>query len=208
MAILKKGLRGEPVRRLQLKLGVEADGIFGPGTEKALKEYQKAHDLAVDGVAGPDTFAQMGLHELILIKPGSRGELVKKLQKALNIGADGVFGPGTEKALRQFQQEKGLEADGIAGPATLAKMEIFKEITPETVAQSVIPENFLQLFPWMNPQTTPAVAKVETPVIAKVEAPVTPKVEVPVIAKEEIEGEGKEEKPGNSIWDTVKHWKG
>jgi murein L,D-transpeptidase YcbB/YkuD len=30
MAILKKGLSGEPVKRLQSKLGVEADGVFGP----------------------------------------------------------------------------------------------------------------------------------------------------------------------------------
>jgi hypothetical protein len=34
MAILKKGLSGEPVRRLETKLGIEADGTFGPGTEK------------------------------------------------------------------------------------------------------------------------------------------------------------------------------
>jgi len=32
MAILKTGLSGEPVRRLQVKLGVEADGAFGPNT--------------------------------------------------------------------------------------------------------------------------------------------------------------------------------
>ena len=41
MAILKKGLAGEPVRRLQAKLGVTADGQFGPGTETALKDWQK-----------------------------------------------------------------------------------------------------------------------------------------------------------------------
>ena len=40
MAILKKGLSGEAVRRLQTKLGVKADGEFGPNTEKALKEWQ------------------------------------------------------------------------------------------------------------------------------------------------------------------------
>ena len=38
MAILSKGLAGEPVRRLQAKLGVEADGDFGSNTEKALKD--------------------------------------------------------------------------------------------------------------------------------------------------------------------------
>ena len=40
MSLLKRGLRGEPVKLLQKALGVEADGIFGPGTEKALRDYQ------------------------------------------------------------------------------------------------------------------------------------------------------------------------
>jgi murein L,D-transpeptidase YcbB/YkuD len=40
MAILRKGTSGEPVKRLQAKLGVETDGEFGSNTEKALKEWQ------------------------------------------------------------------------------------------------------------------------------------------------------------------------
>jgi len=61
MSILKRGLAGEPVKILQAKLEVPADGEFGPGTETALKAYQQKHGLKVDGIAGPDTFAQMGL---------------------------------------------------------------------------------------------------------------------------------------------------
>src|SRR5882762_301758 len=100
MSILKRGLDGEPVKILQQKLGVTADGQFGPGTEKALKDYQQNHGLAVDGIAGPDTFAQMGLYELVLLMPGSRGPTVKKMQEALGIAADGQFGPGTAKAVK------------------------------------------------------------------------------------------------------------
>jgi len=136
MSILKRGLSGDPVKVLQAKLGVTADGIFGPGTETALKDYQKKHGLAVDGVAGPDTFAQMGLYELVLLAPGSVGEAVKKLQLALGIAADGRFGPATQKALREFQAKNGLDADGLAGPATLAKMSNFKEMTAEVVTKS------------------------------------------------------------------------
>ena len=68
MAILKRGMAGEPVRRMQVKLGVDADGAFGPGTEAALKSYQQENELQVDGIAGPDTFAHMGLHELVLLR--------------------------------------------------------------------------------------------------------------------------------------------
>jgi peptidoglycan hydrolase-like protein with peptidoglycan-binding domain len=136
MSILKRGLSGEPVKVLQTKLEVTADGIFGPGTETALKDYQKKHGLLVDGVAGPDTFVQMGLYELVLLAPGTVGESVKKLQQALGVTADGRFGPATQKALRDFQGKNGLDADGLAGPATLAKMSGFKEMTAEVVKKS------------------------------------------------------------------------
>jgi len=139
MAILKRGLAGEPVKVLQQKLGVPTDGEFGPGTEAALKKYQQEHGLSVDGVAGPDTFVQMGLYELILLKVGTSGETVKKVQQALGVTADGQFGSGTEKAVEDFQRKNGLAADGVAGPATLAKMSIFKEITPAVVQKSQMP---------------------------------------------------------------------
>jgi peptidoglycan hydrolase-like protein with peptidoglycan-binding domain len=139
MAILKKGLSGEPVKRLQSKLGVEADAVFGSATEKALKDWQAKNGLAADGIAGPDTFMAMGLYELVLLKEGTRGQAVKKLQEKLGVGADGQFGTGTEKALRDYQAKNGLAADGMAGPATLAQMKLFKEITADTVKSSQIP---------------------------------------------------------------------
>ncbi len=139
MSVLKPGLSGEPVNILQAKLGVTADGKFGPATETALKTYQQQHGLKVDGIAGPDTFAQMGLYELILLKPGTSGEAVKRLQQALGVTADGQFGPGTQKALREFQSKNGLDADGLAGPATLAKMSVFKEMTADIVKKSEVP---------------------------------------------------------------------
>jgi peptidoglycan hydrolase-like protein with peptidoglycan-binding domain len=64
---------------------------------------------------------------------------VKKLQQALGVTADGQFGSGTEKAVKDFQQKNGLAADGIAGPAMLAKVSIFKEITPAVVQKSQLP---------------------------------------------------------------------
>ena len=141
MAVLRKGTSGEPVKRLQAKLGVEADGEFGSNTEKALKEWQAKYknSLTPDGIAGPDTFMAMGLYELVLLKEGTRGDAVKTLQEKLGVAADGQFGPGTEKAVSDYQQKNGLVADGMAGPATLAHMKLFKEITDETVKASQVP---------------------------------------------------------------------
>ncbi len=137
MAILKRGLSGEPVRRLQAKLGIEADGAFGPNTEKALKDWQSKNGLSADGIAGPDTFLAMGLYELVLLKQGTRGDSVKKLQEKLGIKADGQFGSGTEKAVREYQQKNALTVDGLAGPATLAHMKLYKEITADTVGKAI-----------------------------------------------------------------------
>ena len=141
MSILKRGLSGAPVARLQRKLGIKDDGIYGAGTEKAVKEAQAKHGLAADGIAGPDTFAALGLNDLILLRVGSRGAQVKKLQEGLGIDADGKFGAGTRKAVMEFQEKHGLDADGLAGPETLAKMDTFDEITENTVAMARVQED-------------------------------------------------------------------
>jgi lysozyme len=49
-------LRGEDVKRLQARLEILADGIFGPLTKQAVMNWQKAHGLAVDGIVGPATW--------------------------------------------------------------------------------------------------------------------------------------------------------
>jgi peptidoglycan hydrolase-like protein with peptidoglycan-binding domain len=139
MSILKRGMKGAPVKRLQEALKIAADGDFGPGTEAAVKAYQTDNALAVDGIAGPDTFSTMGLHELVLLRVGSRGQAVKKLQADLGAGADGIFGQGTKKAVEAFQAENGLVVDGIAGPNTLAKLPSFAaQITPEVIELSEV----------------------------------------------------------------------
>jgi putative chitinase len=59
--ILKKGSKGEEVKQLQAKLGLAADGVFGPGTEKQLKAWQTKNGLTADGIAGPATLAKLGV---------------------------------------------------------------------------------------------------------------------------------------------------
>jgi peptidoglycan hydrolase-like protein with peptidoglycan-binding domain len=52
---------GGGVKALQQALGVGADGVFGSGTEQALKQWQRSHGLTADGVAGPQTREALGL---------------------------------------------------------------------------------------------------------------------------------------------------
>ena len=49
------------VRALQQKLGVSADGVYGPRTRAAVKRFQRKNGLTPDGVAGPRTLAALGL---------------------------------------------------------------------------------------------------------------------------------------------------
>ena len=58
---LKVGSKGEEVKALQEKLGLAADGDFGPGTETKLKAWQTANGLTADGIAGPSTLAKLGV---------------------------------------------------------------------------------------------------------------------------------------------------
>ena len=51
----------DTVRALQQKLGVSADGVYGPRTRAAVKRFQRAHGLTTDGVAGPRTLAALGV---------------------------------------------------------------------------------------------------------------------------------------------------
>jgi putative chitinase len=57
--LLKNGSKGEDVKKLQTRLGVESIGTFGPKTEAAVKAWQKANGLKDDGIVGPATWARL-----------------------------------------------------------------------------------------------------------------------------------------------------
>lgn len=57
---LQLGSTGINVKRIQEALGgLEVDGKFGPKTDAAVRAFQKAHDLKVDGIVGPVTWRHL-----------------------------------------------------------------------------------------------------------------------------------------------------
>jgi cell wall-associated NlpC family hydrolase len=126
---LEEGDRGARVERLQQLLGLRADGVFGPGTARKVRAFQRGHDLTADGIVGASTWRMLRRVRAArrsartsaaggAARVTGRGPSVRILQRRLGIGADGVFGPGTARAVRVFQRRRGLTADGVVGPAT------------------------------------------------------------------------------------------
>lgn len=52
-------MRGSDVKVLQGLLKIEADGWFGPLTDQAVNAFQASHELTVDGIVGPATWAAL-----------------------------------------------------------------------------------------------------------------------------------------------------
>jgi murein DD-endopeptidase MepM/ murein hydrolase activator NlpD len=110
------------------------DGIDGRTTKRAVRRFQKAHRIPVDGVAGPRTKRKLGargrpaLGSRAMTK-GDRGWDVAGLQWLLRKrgfrpnGTDGGFGANTEAAVRRAQAKYGLGVDGVAGTATLGALK-------------------------------------------------------------------------------------
>ena len=69
--ILKVGSKGEDVKKLQQKLGLSADGVFGPGTEKAVKKWQIDNDLGADGIVGEGTWNKMFGSQQLITEPSA-----------------------------------------------------------------------------------------------------------------------------------------
>ena len=98
---------------------ISEDGGFGPHTEDALNHSPAPGFPKAPWDDKPRT--------LRLAMPRMEGSDVLKLQEALKkagmvIGTDGEFGPATDKAVKEFQQQKGLKPDGIVAVKTREQM--------------------------------------------------------------------------------------
>ncbi|WRZ89307.1 peptidoglycan-binding protein [Streptomyces sp. NBC_01007] len=121
--------------------GLTADGEFGLNTLYAVREYQAATAIAVDGKVGPQTKSKLyttagsapapiNLNSSSCpanIVQGQKSGCVTELQRLLRhfgyaVEADGEFGAGTADAVRSFQTAHGLTADGSVGANTKAAL--------------------------------------------------------------------------------------
>jgi len=123
--ILQVGSQGPEVVSLQYLLrhhghDIPADGLFGPVTEQAVRDFQTERGLTADGIVGGQSWP--ALIEGVVLRVGSSGDAVRAAQHLLlekfgytEIVVDGLFGRVTEAAVSAFQEDHGLTADGIVG---------------------------------------------------------------------------------------------
>ncbi|WP_185819900.1 peptidoglycan-binding protein [Salibacterium salarium] len=153
--VIRQGDESAEVEELQRQLSSlgfyngEQHGYYGRQTKAAVKRFQTDAEIAIDGIAGPQTFAALKSTDnpvsatpssdhtadktsdntFKIIESGDKGSTVSLLQRQLkdlgfyNKDVTGVFGPMTEEAVRKFQQKNQLEIDGLAGPKTLNKLK-------------------------------------------------------------------------------------
>jgi hypothetical protein len=119
----------DTVRALQQKLGVSADGVYGPKTRAAVKRFQRAHGLTADGVAGPQTLAALGVSAAPKAKEAddssaaaaSSGDAAATLQRIAQCESGGnpsaVSADGTYRGKYQFDRETWRAMGGSGDPA-------------------------------------------------------------------------------------------
>ena len=147
--VLARGDEGQDVVVLQQRLKVAGfyagrpTGVFGPVTEDAVRRFQMAHKLDVDGIVGAGTLGKLppmgiggeespkvstAVKNKDFLSIGDRGLPVRVLQEQLihagylKGSPNGYFGAYTADAVKRFQGANYLAVSGIAGPTTRAKL--------------------------------------------------------------------------------------
>ena len=115
---LARGSVGDLVAEVQRKLGVAADGIFGPQTERAVRAFQARAGLASDGIVGPLTWSALfGANTVASLPSGSeRAGLVAVARTAVRVARASAVAR-VERRLERRARKLGVDRGRTSGGA-------------------------------------------------------------------------------------------
>ena len=117
---------GSDVAAVQRKLGLKADGVYGPRTRRAVKRFQRRRGLTPDGVVGPATLRALGLGGRSGRATGSSAPsaLLAKLARCESGGDPTAVSPdGRYRGKYQFSRATWRNMGGKGDPAAAPEAE-------------------------------------------------------------------------------------
>ena len=192
----KETANKDDVKKIQTRLQYygfysgKIDGIYGTGTVAAVRAFQSANGLKVDGAVGSSTLEKLNASDstsksdlsttFVKIKLGSNNAFVKTVQKRLwELGYydgdwSGIFGNETWQAVKAFQADHdNLKVDGIVGEQTWKALNqgsatpSKKDVQDADAAQLKVYQQKLKDLGWYNGNLT---GKYDTATVAAVKA--------------------------------------
>jgi len=109
--------------------GMNINNLYGSFTAQRVSEFQKHHNLKVNGIADDVTLAKISSLADAIFQEGDRHDDIIQLKKDLNkLGFGGMnindlYGSFTAQRVSQFQEYFGLKATGIAENITRSKVK-------------------------------------------------------------------------------------
>jgi peptidoglycan hydrolase-like protein with peptidoglycan-binding domain len=121
--VVQNGNQGHPIRTLQFLLrarghNLAVDGMFGPDTQAGVEAFQTSKGIIANGIVSPQTWSAL----IIQVKKGSNGDAVRGVQEEFQFRAgepgkglkvDGMFGPETDSTVRGFQHALSLDIPAV-----------------------------------------------------------------------------------------------
>jgi tetratricopeptide (TPR) repeat protein len=96
--VLGTGAHGALVKKLQTRLGVKADGVYGARTRRAVEAFQRKQKVGVDGIVGAETAAKLNGGESSQMEKG--GKLPRVVASAQDGAAEALYGLGASLGRR------------------------------------------------------------------------------------------------------------
>ena len=123
-AVAGPGFSEEMIAEVQRTLGVEADGVLGPATRRAIRRFQRSRGLKPDGLLGPRTLKALAIDPDGLVVSASLDPQLEQIAQCESGGdPTAVSADGRYRGKYQFDRETWRSVGGRGDPAKAPERE-------------------------------------------------------------------------------------